>query len=1375
MVHCSGSNLYGLFSSIHVASGADLYSKAVAALLAFFQFTSLRLHSAHEEQLEKTKLSSQLELVAAIALCAALYTEHRHAIRGSALISLFLAASFAIDASASRFYHRMGLASLSDAAAASATARMALLVLDEVPKVNLIIDPIIRSASGNEATSGFWSRTLFFFLGPIFRIVFRRTLRVKDLPSLGLEYSARYLLTSISHHWPAKQPLARYSLLIASLSVWKTALLIFIIPRLLLTGFLFSQPYVLSAVLASMGHGEHEESYSKESLMTATIISYMGSAVCYAISTHMKNQLVIRVRGSLISQIMDKRLRLNMATAQEDTAIALFNDEIKEIEHSLPHFLELPFSLFESVLGMHLLARFIQQSSFVVLVPLVLAILASMVFSLYSIHSMSIWEQEVKSRVSRTSKVVSQLQAIKVLGLDRRAARYVQHLQWLEIEASKRFRAIRAFAIATGSFFDLITPTVVVAASLFSGNFGKELRPRIVYPTLTLVVFVQEPLALIFKGMHLFRSTISCFESIQSFLCQEEHRECRVSRRQLVTQPANQSTALAHLDNVTLAHLDNVTLAPFNTQLAILRNVTLRLSPGSIYAMFGPTYSGKTTVMHGLLGEAKVLDGSLFVDDASIGFCGQIVWLPDASVQDCIVAYGEYDEVWFNSVVECCLLSEDLLQLPGGKEYVVGHNGAALSLVQRQKIGIARAAYASADLVLLDDPFDALDSETSRSIIRRLCGPTGLFRRSGTTVVIASYLAECLNIADQYIFLDGGGNLSVKSPAAVSGQSPFIRMILSQQGATPVPTSQETPSSSAHQHGEARYTCGLSEISSFWLGFMGEIPFYQWLSLLAATLVVDILPTFILKYWIGTAPESRIHFIGYAAIPPLCACMCYISVMLLYCHLCPRAISGVHAAFTEKVFRSPLGFLTAMDPNMIKDIYSHDMRGLSKDAHKGMHNAFYYTFGGIALLVTILWSTANRVVLMPMVFIFLFGIQRLYLRTSEQLRHLALEVESGLVASIQDVSDGLIYIRAFGWQSKNMTHSLRLLDQSQKPTYFQQCVQALLSLVLNFMTAFLATSLVRSALYLKDGPTENSVGFSFLALAIIASSFQEAIEAWTDLETTAGSLGKAYSFIKNAPQEPSDGTADLPTDWPSQGEVDINIAWARYVADDTHLWQTPVLRNISLSLAPGTKTGLTGQPGSGKSSLLLAILGILEYSGSIVIDGVDIATVPRDQLRSRIITLTQDPLEFDGTIRDNLLPFDEYRREDDGDSDERTAAERDRILCETLVRLRLWDPIVGMGGLDATMEEAAYSPGEIQLLAIARGVVRRRLTGGRLVLVDEATGGPDTWRDHTVREMLMEYFRGCTILLVANREDTIADASGCISLTDGRIATRRNV
>lgn len=187
---------------------------------------------------------------------------------------------------------------------------------------------------------------------------------------------------------------------------------------------------------------------------------------------------------------------------------------------------------------------------------------------------------------------------------------------------------------------------------------------------------------------------------------------------------------------------------------------------------------------------------------------------------------------------------------------------------------------------------------------------------------------------------------------------------------------------------------------------------------------------------------------------------------------------------------------------------------------------------------------------------------------------------------------------------------------------------------------------------------------------------------------------------------------------------------------------------------------------SGKSSLILSILNFLEYSGTIFIDGMDISQVPHHVPRSRITTITQDPVELDGTLRYNLLPFKLARSEGN-------QTHYDVEIVDVLRRVRLWDYVISQkGGLDASLFDLGFSSGQTQLMNIARAVLHHRFTGSNIILMDEPTSNLDLDTErHIQKEIFGDIFGHCTVLMAAHRLDTIPvkDVSFVVEISDGMI------
>jgi ATP-binding cassette subfamily B protein len=199
----------------------------------------------------------------------------------------------------------------------------------------------------------------------------------------------------------------------------------------------------------------------------------------------------------------------------------------------------------------------------------------------------------------------------------------------------------------------------------------------------------------------------------------------------------------------------------------------------------------------------------------------------------------------------------------------------------------------------------------------------------------------------------------------------------------------------------------------------------------------------------------------------------------------------------------------------------------------------------------------------------------------------------------------------------------------------------------------------------------------------------------------------------------------------------------------------PVLRGVSFTARPGETTAIIGSTGAGKTTLLNLIPRMMDVTGgAILVDGVDVRQLDPDTLWSKVGLVQQKAYLFSGTVASNLR----YGKPD--------ATEEE--MWEALDVAQARDFVEAMdGGLDAPIAQGGtnVSGGQRQRLAIARALIRRP----EIYLFDDSFSALDLATDARLRRALKPHTADATVLIVAQRVSTIADADQIIVLEDGAV------
>jgi ATP-binding cassette subfamily C (CFTR/MRP) protein 1 len=197
--------------------------------------------------------------------------------------------------------------------------------------------------------------------------------------------------------------------------------------------------------------------------------------------------------------------------------------------------------------------------------------------------------------------------------------------------------------------------------------------------------------------------------------------------------------------------------------------------------------------------------------------------------------------------------------------------------------------------------------------------------------------------------------------------------------------------------------------------------------------------------------------------------------------------------------------------------------------------------------------------------------------------------------------------------------------------------------------------------------------------------------------------------------------------------------------------ESMALKDLSLSIPAGSKVGICGRSGSGKSSFLLSLLRLLDTStGTISIDGLDLHQMSTRDVRDNITAIPQEVMLLPGSIRSNLDP---------------KALRPDADIVAALEEVGLQSVALGLEGLNTTVADLSLSHGQRQLFAVARALLRP----SKVLVMDEVTASLDESTESRILGTVHAAFRESTIITVAHRLKTLLDYDVIVVLDAGRV------
>ncbi|KAJ8127367.1 hypothetical protein O1611_g6267 [Lasiodiplodia mahajangana] len=802
--------------------------------------------------------------------------------------------------------------------------------------------------------------------------------------------------------------------------------------------------------------------------------------------------------------------------------------------------------------------------------------------------------------------------------------------------------------------------------------------------------------------------------------------------------------------------------------------------------IWGPVGCGKSTLLRCLLGEAPLTQGSVSLSTYRIAYCAQSPWLPGGTIRQIITGPEETrDERFYRQVLEACCLTHDLDTLPNGEETQIGSRGLNLSGGLAQRVSLARAVFSRCNIALLDGTFDALDGTTEKTIIGNLLGPTGLFRRLRTTVVLTANSTQYFPLTDHVVVLGVDGVAEQGPWQSLGTESTTIRKYEIQKQLIPEAPVVAVEKKEADVDLERYKRSGDIALYVYYFRLAGYINLALLVGWAAAYAFFVSVPQLWLKMWTESQGNNAGYYImGFLLLCILALVSTHGTIWATVIRLAPRSGIQVHQHLLNIVMGAPLSFFSTAENGSILNRFGQDIEYVDQELPMNMASVSNQIFK-LAAQISLLYAAEKLLALsLPVSFLASYFVQRTFMRSSRQLQLLELESRSAIFSDFLKSVEGLTSIRAFGWRRHVVKENVQNLNASQKAEFLRLSLQRWLNLALDLIGAAMAVIVVATITTHRDRISPGQAGVALNVMLVANATLLELVDGWTTMELNLGAMARVRSLEQRlgSQQECFKYVAsEPPPSWPSRGALRFKGATAVYQTGGV------ALNNVSLDIDAGKKVMIHGRTGSGKSSFIIALLRMLDLrAGSIELDGIDISTVNPETLRQRcFVTVTQDALLLaNETLRFNLDP---------------EGSLADECVVEKLTRLGLWSLLVrdddALGNSDinsgdertgvsskyrildtsiADMPE--FSAGQRQLLALCRALIRidsPQLKNIRpVILLDEPTSSLDIATESAVLDIIDQEFtsKGHTVILVTHRLGGFVEHAGSdivVSMSDG--------
>ncbi|XP_018569050.1 probable multidrug resistance-associated protein lethal(2)03659 [Anoplophora glabripennis] len=805
----------------------------------------------------------------------------------------------------------------------------------------------------------------------------------------------------------------------------------------------------------------------------------------------------------------------------------------------------------------------------------------------------------------------------------------------------------------------------------------------------------------------------------------------------------------------------------------VLENITVSLQKG-LTVITGPLGCGKSSLVKTILQDYP-LSGGIVETSGRKSYASQDPWLFPSSIKQNILFGEEYNEKRYQEVVRRCALEYDFKLLPNGDETIVADKGLNLSKGQQARINLARAVYKDADIYLVDDSLTALDPQVQDFIFQE-CIKRFL---KGKLCILVTHNAKHINSADRVVILENGtikfqGNednlpndilSNIEDTNVKDGTKKVVENEIIEDEKTVLLKSERNLRKKGVYFETKKEGSVSGDVYWKYFKFGGGILLFGLIILLfSACQFTESYTSKLLSHWVNVqqnitsykeakgqdsqttglleeyATNSNSTLRMYSVM-----IFSFITLELIKTYFvltfARRASVKLHKTMVDSILFSVMQFFDSHFIGNILNRFAQDLNVVDERLPLVLNRLIEVMFavGGIVILIAVV----NWKFFLPSLalIVTLMACRNIYMPAARSLRRLESASRSPIVGHLNASVDGLTTIRASRAERILTKEFDRHQDLYTSAHYTSFCLKRAFAFCMDVTSTIFVCIIIIKFLFLDSGTAAGDVGLAITQAASLSMIIQGGLMQWSELENLMTSVERVLEYTKLDIENPTGQEVEK---WPSLGAIKyINVSLTYSNTNEK------VLKSINFHVKPRQKIGIVGRTGAGKTSIISTLFRLYNYEGQILIDDVELKTIPLTFLRQHISIIPQDPIMFAGTIRTNIDPLQLYT---------------DKKIWKTIHKARLQNVIHSLD-LRITSNNSNFSTGQRQLICLARAIIR----SNKIVVLDEATANMDPETELLIQKVIAENFVNCTVLIIAHRLNSVLSCDKVMVMEKGVI------